>query len=39
VQDQEDCEVNIFMGFRSTGGQNVHFPTDFAGRLVVTTVL
>jgi len=23
--------VNIFRGFRSTGGQNFRFPTDFAG--------
>jgi len=22
---------NIFRGFRSTGGQNFHLPTDFAG--------
>jgi len=22
---------NIFRGFRSTGGQNFHFPIDFAG--------
>ena len=22
---------NIFMGFRSTGGQKFHFPIDFAG--------
>jgi len=28
---QSNFGFNIFRGFRSTGGQNFHFPIDFAG--------
>jgi len=28
---QSEFDFSIFKGFRSTGGQNFHFPIDFAG--------